>query len=214
MRMNSNGGKSAKSLNDLFMGELADMYDAEKRLVKALPKLAKKAHSEELTDALETHLAQTQDQVLKLERVFASFDAKPKGKKCAAMVGLLEEGDEILEEYAGSPAADAAIISAGQKVEHYEIASYGCLREWAGLLDNDEAATLLGEILEEEKAADEKLTEVGRSIANEEAESGNGNGGMQGLFDEEPAGRSTGRRTASRSQGAASTGRRSASGRR
>ena len=147
-----------KTLKDLFLDELADMYDAERRIVKALLKMAKAATSAELKNAIQSHLKETQGHVKKLEQVFQSFDEKAKGQTCEATVGLLEEGDEIAADFKGSPAINAALISAAQKVEHYEMASYGCLHEWAGLLGNQEAAGLLQEILEEEKAANESLT--------------------------------------------------------
>jgi ferritin-like metal-binding protein YciE len=149
-----------KTLKDLFLDELADMYDAENRIVKALPKLAKAATCDDLRAALESHLEETKGHVTKVERVFAAFDEKARGKKCAATVGLLEEGDEIVSDNKDEPTINAAIISAGQKVEHYEIASYGTLHAWAKLLGNTEAASLLEEILAEEKAADEKLNEL------------------------------------------------------
>ena len=158
-----------KTLKDLFLDELADIYDAEKRIVKALPKLAKAATCDDLKDAIQAHLKETEGHVTKLEQVFQSFDEKPKGKTCEATVGLLKEGDEIAAEFKDSPAINAALISAAQKVEHYEIASYGCLHEWAGLLGNDEAATLLESILDEEKAANEGLTELARASSNQEA---------------------------------------------
>jgi ferritin-like metal-binding protein YciE len=158
-----------KTLKDLFLDELADMYDAERRIVKALPKLAKAATCEKLKEALLTHLKETEGHVTKVERVFQCFDEKAKGKTCEATVGLLKEGDEIVADFKGSPAINAALISAGQKVEHYETASYGCLHEWAGVLGNEEAASILEEILEEEKAANETLTKLARSSSNEEA---------------------------------------------
>jgi ferritin-like metal-binding protein YciE len=158
-----------KTLSDLFLDELADMYDAEQRLVKALPKMAKAATCDELKGAILSHLEETKGHVTKLEEVFECFDEKPKGKTCEATKGLLEEGDEIAAEFKDSPALNAALISAAQKVEHYEMASYGCLHEWAGLLGNDDAAGLLSEILEEEKAANESLTELARAKSNEEA---------------------------------------------
>jgi ferritin-like metal-binding protein YciE len=158
-----------KTLKDLFLGELADMYDAEHRIVKALPKMAKAATCEDLRKALLAHLKETEGHVAKLEQVFKFLDQKAKGKTCEATVGLLEEGAEIAGEFKRSPAINAALISAAQKVEHYEMASYGCLHEWAGLLGNKEAAGLLQEILEEEKAANEGLTELARASSNEEA---------------------------------------------
>jgi len=121
-----------KSLKDLFMDELVDMYDAEHRIVKALPKLARAATCEKLKKALLSHFEETKGHVTKLEKVFQSFGEKPKGKKCEATVGLLKEGDEIAAENKGEATINAALISAGQKVEHYETASYGCLHEWAG----------------------------------------------------------------------------------
>lgn len=158
-----------KTLKVLFLDELADMYDAERRIVKALPKMAKAATCPDLKAAIQSHLKETEGHVKKLEQVFRSFDEKAKGKTCEATVGLLEEGDEIAAEFKGSPAINAALISAAQKVEHYEIASYGCLHEWAGLLGNTEAASLLEKILGEEKTANEKLTGLARAGNNEEA---------------------------------------------
>jgi ferritin-like metal-binding protein YciE len=177
-----------KTLKDLFLDELADMYDAERRIVKALPKLAKAATCDDLKGAIQSHLKETEGHVKKLEQVFQSFDAKAKGKTCEATVGLLAEGDEIAAEFKGSPAINAALIAAAQKVEHHEMASYGCLHEWAGLLGNEKAAGLLQEILEEEKAANEKLTELARASSNEEAlgESGQ-NGAAEDSGGESPA---------------------------
>ena len=160
---------NTKTLKDLFMSELADMYDAEHRIVKALPKLAKAATCEHLREALLAHLKETEGHVTKLGQVFQMFGEKAKGKTCEATVGLLKEGDEIAEEFAGSPAINAALISAAQKVEHYETASYGCLQEWAGLLGNAKAAAVLQDILEEEVAANEKLIELAETRSNEEA---------------------------------------------
>jgi len=157
-------------LNDLFLDELADILYAEKLLIKTLPKLAKAAQSEALREALEEHLSETEEQVTRLTSVFELFEAPVKSKKCDAMEGLVAEGKSLLEDWKGSAALDAAIISAAQKVEHYEIASYGTLATWAGLLGNDEAAELLRETLEEEKAADENLTHLAEDFVNEEAE--------------------------------------------
>jgi len=161
--------KSTKTLKDLFLAELADMYDAEPRIVKALPKLAKAATSDDLKEAFLSHLKETEGHVAKLEKVFQAFGEKAKGKKCDATVGLLAEGDDIATEFDGSPAINAALISAAQKVEHYETASYGCLHAWALLLGNEKAAAILEDILDEEKAANEKLTELAQSGINEEA---------------------------------------------
>lgn len=158
-----------KTLNDLFLDELADIYDAERRLVKALPKMAKAATCTHLQKAILSHLEETKGHVMKLEQVFDCFDKKAKGKTCDATVGLIAEGEEIAADFKGSPAINAALISAAQKVEHYEIASYGCLREWAGMLGNTKAFALLQEILDEEKAANESLTELARARNNGEA---------------------------------------------
>jgi ferritin-like metal-binding protein YciE len=156
------------NLRNLFLDELADMYDAEHRITKALPKLAKAAQCDDLKQAFLSHLAETEGQISKIEQVFAAFDEKPKAKKCKATVGLLEEGDEIASENKGEITINAALVSAGQKVEHYEIASYGCLHAWATALGNTEAADLIQEILDEEKAANDKLNELSKKY-NEES---------------------------------------------
>ena len=161
-----------KTLTTLFLDELADMYDAEQRIVRALPKMIKAATCTELKGALQSHWKETQGHVAKLERVFKSIGEKARGKKCEATVGLLKEGEEIAGEFKGSPAINAALIAAAQKVEHYEMASYGCLHEWAGLLGHDTAAKLLEEILEEERGADETLTTLARAGNNEETRDG------------------------------------------
>jgi ferritin-like metal-binding protein YciE len=172
-KTNKNSTKTKmKTLKALFLDELADMYDAERRTVKALPKMAKAATCDKLKQAILAHLKETEGHVTKLEEVFQSFDEKARGKTCEATVGLLKEGDEIAADFKGSPAINAALISAAQKVEHHEMASYGCLHEWAGLLGNKEAAGLLEEILEQEKAANETLTELARASSNEEALNG------------------------------------------
>jgi ferritin-like metal-binding protein YciE len=158
-----------KTLKELFLNELADMYDAERRIVKALPKMAKAATNPDLKAAFQTHLRETEEQVTKLERVFQALDLKAKGKTCEATVGLLKEGEEIAADFKGSPAINAALISAGQKVEHYEMASYGCLHAWAALLGHREAAELLEEILGEEKAANETLNRLALASGNAEA---------------------------------------------
>lgn len=158
-----------KTLKDLFLDELADMYDAEQRIVKALPKMAQSAVSDGLKQAFQSHRKETEGHLEKLEEVFGCFGQRARGKTCEATKGLLEEGDEIAADFKGSPAIDAALISAAQKVEHYEIASYGCLREWAGLLGNEKAATILQEILDEEGAANKSLTTLARSVSNEAA---------------------------------------------
>jgi len=158
-----------KTLRTLFLDQLADIYDAEQRIVKALPTLAEAATCEELRGTFHAHLTDTEGHVKQLEQVFACFDQKARGKTCEATVGLLKEGDDIATEYKGSPAINAALIAAAQKVEHYEIASYGCLREWAELLDNERATELLQAILDEEKAANEALNERAHTTSNDEA---------------------------------------------
>lgn len=157
------------TLNELFLEELADLYDAEKQLAKALPKMAKAASSPELRQAFESHLGETKNHVARLEEVFSAMDEKPTSKTCPAMQGLIEEGEEIIEEYDATPVRDAALICAAQKVEHYEIASYGCLCTWAEILDNDRALELLQETMNEEEQADEKLTELAETSINLEA---------------------------------------------
>ncbi len=158
-----------ESLHDLYVDELKDLYSAENQLLKALPKMAKAASTEELRTAFKEHLEETRGQVQRLERIFEELDARPKGKKCKAMEGLIEEGKEIMSEDIEPNVLDAALIAAAQRVEHYEIASYGCARTYARLLGYDEAAELLQETLDEEAAADKKLTELAESTINVEA---------------------------------------------
>jgi ferritin-like metal-binding protein YciE len=157
------------NLRKLFVEELRDLYSAENQLVKALPKMATGASSEELKQALEDHLEQTQGHVERLEEVFEQLDETPKGKTCKAMKGLVEEGSEILEEDGEDSVVDAGIIAAAQKVEHYEIASYGTVRAWAGLLGENEAAELLQETLDEEGEANKLLNKLAQDIVNPEA---------------------------------------------
>jgi ferritin-like metal-binding protein YciE len=159
-----------ESLHDLFVDELKDLYNAEVQLTKALPKMAKAASSEDLRTAFEDHLTETEQQVKRLETIFKQVEANPKGKKCKAMAGLIEEGKEIIEEDAEDAVKDAALIAAAQRVEHYEIAGYGTVRTYAQLLGFDEAANLLQETLDEEASADKKLTELAQNI-NVEAQS-------------------------------------------
>lgn len=158
-----------ESLQELYLEELKDIYDAENQLVKALPKMAKAATNEELKAAFEQHLEQTQEQISRLERVFEELGEKPKGKKCEAMKGLLEEGKQMMEEDASEEVMDAGLIAAAQKVEHYEIATYGTLRTYAEMLGFDEQAELLEETLDEEKDTDDNLTELAVSCINLEA---------------------------------------------
>ena len=159
-----------KTLENLFLAELADMYDAEHRLIKALPKMAEAATDEELKAAFQAHLTETEGHIAKVEQVFQAFGKQAKGMKCEATVGLLKEADEISDDNEGEPTLNAALIAAAQKVEHYEIASYGCLRTWAVLLGNQQAAKLLAEILFQEKAADVKLTQIAIKACNPAAE--------------------------------------------
>ena len=167
-----NNSFSQDKLRELFVDGLKDIYWAEKALTKALPKMIKNASAEELTEALTNHLGETEGQVTRLEDVFASIDEKAVAKKCEAMAGLIKEAEEIMEECEEGGMCDAGIIAAGQKVEHYEIATYGTLRAFAEILGYEEAAGLLQETLDEEKAADEKLTEVTSKVVliNEEGE--------------------------------------------
>jgi ferritin-like metal-binding protein YciE len=162
------------SLHDLFVDQLQDLYSAENQLIKALPKMAKAASSPELRSAFEEHLEQTRDQAERLERVFEMMDAKAKGKKCKAMEGLIEEAKETVGEDAEPAVLDAALIAEAQKVEHYEIAGYGCVCTWAEQLGHREAAQLLKETLNEEKMTDERLTQLAESMVNVEAAAGDG----------------------------------------
>jgi len=157
-----------KTLKYLFMEELADMYDSEQRIVKALPKMIEAATCTQLQAALRSHLTETEGHVQKVETVFELFGEKPKGEKCPAMVGILDEGSDMVSDNKKTAAINAAIICAAQKVEHYEIATYGCLHAWAQLLGNDEAADILEEILDEEKNADSTLNDCA-TAKNEEA---------------------------------------------
>jgi ferritin-like metal-binding protein YciE len=157
------------ALEEVFMDSLADIYYAEKQLVKALPKMAKAATHDDLKSAIEAHLSETQGHVEKVETVFDAFGQVPKTKKCPAILGIIEEAEEMISDNKKSSAINAAIIFAGQKAEHYEISSYGGLRDWAKLLGNNQAAAILDEILKEEKAADAKLTNLANEHCNESA---------------------------------------------
>jgi ferritin-like metal-binding protein YciE len=160
---------AAQTLHELFVEELRDMYDGEKRIIKALPKLAKYVESEELRTALTSHLRETEKQAVRLEQVFRSIGETPRGKKCDGIMGILEEGNTAIEELDEGPVLDAALIAGCQKVEHYEIASYGTLAYFAELLGQERAKELLGTTLDEEKAADEKLNAIATSEVNREA---------------------------------------------
>jgi ferritin-like metal-binding protein YciE len=154
------------TLEDLYTDMLKDLYSAENQLVKALPKMAKAAQSPDLQKAFQNHLKQTEGHVDRIERIFSDMDGSPRGKKCAAMEGLVEEGSELLQEDIDPNVLDAGLIAAAQKVEHYEIASYGTVRAWAERLGNNRAAQLLQQTLDEESAANEKLTQIAESQAN------------------------------------------------
>jgi len=157
---------SMDSLEDLLHDEIKDIYDAEKQLTKALPKLAKKASNEELREAFEAHLEETQTHVERLERVFKQLGMPVRGKKCEGMQHLIAEGNDMIAECEDDDTRDAVMIAAAQKVEHYEIASYGTIRTWANMLGQQELAAIFEETLEEEKAADEKLTGIAESFVN------------------------------------------------
>ena len=153
-----------EQLKELYVDELRDMLDAENQLIKALPKMAKESRSEQLRSGFEEHLEQTKTHANRLEQILEALGEAPKGKKCKGMQGIVAEGKEILgEDYEGA-LKDSAIISVAQRVEHYEIAAYGCVREYAQLLGENEAVSLLGKTLEEEKETDKKLTELAQTI--------------------------------------------------
>ena len=154
---------AAENLQELFVNELRDIYDAEKQLTRALPKMAKAADSDELRAAFSNHLGQTRGHVSRLEDVFKLLGIAARGKPCEGMKGLIEEGEEVMKEMEGST-LDAALIASAQKVEHYEIATYGTLATFAEVLEMEEAKNLLGQTLDEEKAADQKLTGIARQI--------------------------------------------------
>lgn len=158
------------TLEDLYTDYLKDLYSAEKQLVKALPKLAKNAQAPDLQHAFQEHLKQTEGHVERLERIFSDLGGSPRGKKCVGMEGLIEEGNELLQEDIKPDVLDAGLIAAAQKVEHYEIAGYGAARTWAQRLGYDQAARLLQETLDEEGEANKKLTQIAESHVNMEAQ--------------------------------------------
>jgi ferritin-like metal-binding protein YciE len=157
------------TLHDAFLDELRDAYDGEKQLTKALPKMAKAATSPILRDAFETHLEETRGHIERLERVMEGLGEKPRGKHCDGLAGIIEEGKAIMEEDFDEATLDACLIAAGQRSEHYEIAAYGTLVAWAEAMGHTDAVPLLQEILDEEKAADEKLTSIAEAGINQEA---------------------------------------------
>jgi ferritin-like metal-binding protein YciE len=160
----------AKTLQDLFHDTLKDIYFAEKKILSALPKMARAANSDELRAAFDKHEGETEGQVERLEQVFQILGQTPKGKTCDAIVGIIEEGQEIMKEYKGTPALDAGLLAAAQTVEHYEISRYGTLKTWAGELGMDEAVKLLDATLAEEKMTDAALTELAETLVNQQAE--------------------------------------------
>ena len=162
----------AATLHDAFLDELRDAYDAEKQLTKALPKMAKAASSAQLRKAFETHLKETQGQIGRLEKAFASLDEKVRGKHCDGIEGIIEEGQSVMEEDFDETTMDACLIAAGQRAEHYEMAAYGTLVAWAKAMGHSEAATLLQQTLDEEKAADAKLSALAEGGINEQAADG------------------------------------------
>jgi ferritin-like metal-binding protein YciE len=158
-----------KLLEDLFHDTLKDIYFAEKKILSALPKMAKAAQSEELRAAFEKHEQETEGQVERLEQVFEEIEARPQGKTCDAIVGIIEEGQEVMKEYKGSPALDAGLLAAAQAVEHYEISRYGTLIAWAQKLGLKTSAELLKETLVEEENTDKSLSSLAEGIVNQEA---------------------------------------------
>lgn len=163
------------ALKELYIDELRDIYNAEQQLTKALPKMAKASHSQDLREGFENHLEQTKGHVERLEQIFEALDEKPSGKKCKGMEGLIAEGEEMIaDKKLHGETRDAGLISAAQRVEHYEIAAYGCVRTYANLLGESEAAELLDQTLQEEKETDEKLTELAEEINVQAANEGEG----------------------------------------
>jgi len=157
------------SLRDLYIAELKDLYDAENRIIKALPKMAEASSSQDLRNAFEHHLKQTRIQAQRLEQIFEKLDQSPKGEKCKGMVGIIDEGEDLMDEDAPPAVRDAALIAAAQRVEHYEIAAYGTCRTYARRLGYEDQARLLNETLQEEGEADKKLTTLAESYINEDA---------------------------------------------
>jgi ferritin-like metal-binding protein YciE len=158
-----------KDLNELFLDTLKDIYYAEKHILKALPKMAKAANSEDLQAAFEKHQGETEDHVERLEQVFELIGKPARTKRCDAIEGIINEGKEIMEEYADTPALDAGLLAAAQAVEHYEISRYGTLKAWANKLQMSQAAKLLDQTLSEEKKTDETLTKIAEKAVNYEA---------------------------------------------
>lgn len=162
--------KPSKTLDELFHDTLKDIYFAENKILKTLPKMEKAAQARELKQAFAKHRTETQGHVDRLDKVFAVIDKKPQGKTCDAIVGITDEGAEIMKEYKGSPALDAGLLAAAQAVEHYEISRYGTLKTWAKELGLNEAVRLLEQTLQEEKKTDATLSEIAETAVNQEAE--------------------------------------------
>lgn len=162
--------KSVKKLDDLFLGTLKDIYFAEKKIVMTLPQMAKAANSPKLKQAFEKHKMETEGHIKRLEDVFALFDMKPEAKACDAILGIMKEGEGLIEEYKGTPALDPALVAVAQAVEHYEIARYGTLKCWAGELGYFDAMALLDATLHEEKKTDAALTDLAESAVNAQAQ--------------------------------------------
>ena len=161
--------QKSKGLEELFNDTLQDIYFAEKKILATLPKMAKAAQSPELKAAFEKHHEETEEHVARLEKVFATIDKRPQGKTCDAIVGITDEGAEIMKEYKGSPALDPGLLAAAQAVEHYEISRYGTLKTWANELGLKDAVSLLDATLREEKKTDAALTELAETVVNREA---------------------------------------------
>jgi ferritin-like metal-binding protein YciE len=198
----------AGTLHDAFLDELRDAYDAEKQLIKALPKLAKAATSADLRTAFANHLEETKGHVDRLEQAFASLDEKARGKHCDGIGGIIEEGKAVMEEDFDETTMDACLIAAGQRAEHYEMAAYGTLVAWARAMGHDEAAGLLQENLDEEKAADEKLTALAEGGINQEAAAQAHPDMDQDEDDEMPAARKPAAKKAAASKGGKAASRR------
>jgi ferritin-like metal-binding protein YciE len=204
---------AGNNLREALVDEIRDLYNAEKQLTKALPKMAKGATSDELREAFESHLEETEGQVTRLERVFELLDEKPRGKHCAGIAGIVEEGSEKLQEDMEDSVMDAVLIASAQKVEHYEIGAYGTAIAWAEALQLTEVAEVLQETLAEEKAADEKLTALAEAGINDAATAGESEEGMEEEDEEEESPRASSRSSESAGVSARSASARGANGR-
>jgi ferritin-like metal-binding protein YciE len=185
-----------ESLRDLYLEQLRDLYNAEQQLIKALPKLVKAASSEELKAAFEDHLGKTKQHAQRIETIFEQVGEKPQGKKCKAMEGLVEEGGEVISEDMDDAIKDAALIAAAQRVEHYEIAGYGCVRAYASKLGDEDAADLLAQTLEEEKDADKTLNDIAEDLSSRVLQ-GSGQSAKQSVAGDRTHNQVAGRKTKS-----------------